>query len=420
MIEVITPPSVSQRNSADAGLRAVISWLAADFLSMLGDQFSTIAIYVMAVYALGPARAGLVLLASGIPRVLLTLLGGIVADRYSAKRIVFACDCARVIALGGSAILIAAVGVSLPSVTFVGVSLGICGAIATPPEGTLLVFALPAEDVPRFQGIRSVLVQLAAVIGGPAGGAVVAAFGAAAALSGDCVSFALVLVPLAMLPQRPRSEEPRIEAKRQGRPLAGLASGLSYVLSNPVVWSSLIVVSAMNALGSSVFGLAATQLTVERGWGPGGFGVLIGVFGVGGVTGGLLMIRLVRKVTRAGSMAALGFCAASLAFLIVALVDNLAGACLGTFAVGVGAGFGGGFIVPLIQTHTEENMMGRVMSALAVSTMGIVELSAPGAGFLVAGLGASRALVVAGAAGGLVAISALSFRPFRVARLPGR
>src|SRR6266567_9276963 len=95
------------RHAREPNLRRVVAWLAADFVSMIGDELSSLAIYVLAVYKLGPARAGLILLASGVARVSLTLLGGVVADRANTKKIVMMCDAARVLGLAASASWIA-------------------------------------------------------------------------------------------------------------------------------------------------------------------------------------------------------------------------------------------------------------------------------------------------------------------------
>jgi len=130
------------------------------------------------------------------------------------------------------------------------------------------------------------------------------------------------------------------------------------------------------------------------------------------------MIALAKRVVRAGRLVAAGFLVASMAFPALALSPGLAEASFSTCAIGLGAGFAGGWIIPLIQTHTTDLMIGRVMSVLAISTAGVVELSAAAAGFLVAAVGAPGALTGAGVTGAAVALASLALPALREAALP--
>jgi predicted MFS family arabinose efflux permease len=414
---MLTAHNAVHRHVREPNLYRILSWLAADFISMIGDELSTLAIYVLAVYKLGPAEAGLILLASGVARVALTLPGGVIADRANTKKIVMICDGARVIGLATIAGWIAANGVSLLSVGALAMYLAICGAIAVPAEGTLLIFALDPQDIPRFQGMRSVLIQAAGVAGAPIGGFIIAAFGGAAAVTGDCFSFAIVLSVLKFLPRRERRADRSRDMPRPGV-FKELRAGISYVLRSPVIWPCVVLIAIMNTLGSSVLAIAVARLTEQQGWGPAGLGVLLGTFGAGGIIGGLIMVALAKRVVHAGRLVSAGFLVASMVFPALAWSPGLAEASFSTWAIGLGAGFAGAWAIPLIQAHTADPMIGRVMSVVAVGTAGAVELSAAAAGFLVAAVGASGALTAAGMAGTVVALASLALPALREASLP--
>ena len=74
-------------------------WLALRALSDAGDQIWTIALAWTAVHVATPAAAGLVVAAGTVPRALVLLLGGVVADRYDARRVMILANGARIAVL---------------------------------------------------------------------------------------------------------------------------------------------------------------------------------------------------------------------------------------------------------------------------------------------------------------------------------
>ena len=74
-------------------------WLALRALSDAGDQVWTIALAWTAVHVATPAAAGLVVAAGTVPRALVLLLGGVVADRYDARRVMVLANGARIAVL---------------------------------------------------------------------------------------------------------------------------------------------------------------------------------------------------------------------------------------------------------------------------------------------------------------------------------
>ncbi|MBA3248012.1 MAG: MFS transporter, partial [Pyrinomonadaceae bacterium] len=76
-------------------------WLG-QVVSQLGDWFNTIAVYTLVLNLTGSGRAvGLVLVARFLPTVVIGPLAGVVADRYSRRRIMIISDVVRaVIVLG--------------------------------------------------------------------------------------------------------------------------------------------------------------------------------------------------------------------------------------------------------------------------------------------------------------------------------
>lgn len=86
----------------------VLRWLTAYTASLVGDSVYFVALGWSAQKAAGPTEVGLVMAAGALPRALLMLGGGIVADRFDPRRVILGSDALRCLL-----ILAAAAGIAL-------------------------------------------------------------------------------------------------------------------------------------------------------------------------------------------------------------------------------------------------------------------------------------------------------------------
>ncbi|NUL06502.1 MFS transporter, partial [Streptomyces lunaelactis] len=115
----------------------VLRWLGAYAASTVGDTIYYLALSWAATRGGSPAQAGVVLAISAVPRALLMLGGGVLADRLGPRRVVIAGDAARsVIVLGVAALLlVGAPGLWL--LAAVAVVFGVLDALFMPAVGAL-------------------------------------------------------------------------------------------------------------------------------------------------------------------------------------------------------------------------------------------------------------------------------------------
>src|SRR5215467_12403397 len=86
----------------------VVWWIGAT-TSLLGDQFYVVALPWVVLQLTGSAVAmGMVSMCTGIPRAVLMLMGGAVADRMSARRLLILTAICRAILVGAIAALLGA------------------------------------------------------------------------------------------------------------------------------------------------------------------------------------------------------------------------------------------------------------------------------------------------------------------------
>jgi len=232
---------------------------------------------------------------------------------------------------------------------------------------------------------------------GPAiGGLVVAAAGGPTALLIDAGTFFICGVLL--LDLRPRTEEIEDASVR-----ARLASAWSHLrsvreLRRVLVTEAVAIVFFASAPPVEVLYAKGTLHS-----GDSGYGLLLGVWGVGTVLGSLIFARWVRRSLTPLLIA--GTLAVGVAYLGWAAAPTLALACLAGVIGGLGNGMQWAAVISMVQKLTPPGLHGRLMSA--TESMGalcpalgyvlggtVAALSSPRAVFLIAGSASVIATVV--------------------------
>ncbi|MCI3270399.1 MFS transporter [Streptomyces cylindrosporus] len=148
---------------------------------MVGDSVYYIALSWAAVQAGTPAQAGLVMSVSAVPRALLMLGGGVVADRLGPRRVVIGSDVARCAAVSAVAALLFLADPGLWALALLALVFGTVDAVFMPAVGALPARVTTRDQLARVQGMRGLAIRFASVVGAPLGGLGVALGGAAAA-----------------------------------------------------------------------------------------------------------------------------------------------------------------------------------------------------------------------------------------------
>lgn len=107
-------------------------WLAGLGISLVGDQVFFIALGWSAVQTTGPGTAGLILAAGAVPRVVLMLIGGVMADRLGPRRVLIGSDTVRMVVMVVVAALLAYGEPRVVTLFIVSVTFGIVDALFQP------------------------------------------------------------------------------------------------------------------------------------------------------------------------------------------------------------------------------------------------------------------------------------------------
>ncbi|MGZ2355245.1 MFS transporter [Streptomyces sp. 372A] len=393
----------------------VLRWLGAYSASTVGDSVYYMALAWAAARSGSASQTGLVLAVGSIPRAVLLLGGGVLADRFGPRRVVVASDTARCLVILGLAGVLLLTSPTVWMLIAVALVFGAADALFLPAVGALPPRITAASQLARVQGMRGLATRTATVVGAPLGGVAVALGGPVLAFAAAGVLFAVAL-PL-LLTVRMRALPAPETAAPPGTAWRDLADGLRHIRRHPLL-GPLVLVVAVTELGFvGPLNLGLILLSDERGWGASGMGWVVAGFGAGaGASALLLAVR--GRIPRAGLVMCLTVLAGSFAIAALAYVPSVPLAATVAVLIGLFVGLGGSLCGALTQTVTDPAYLGRVTSVSTLFTHALAPLSYPVTGAAVAlwGTGpvfvASAALCAAGAATGLV------LAPLRRAELP--
>ena len=392
-------------------------------VSLVGTQMQNAAIdWHVWVLTRSPLALGFVGLVRIVPIVVLSLVGGLVADRRDRRRVLLVTQSTMTL-----------VALALGAVTLLGRdSVGLvylltaltsaAGAFDNPSRQSLIPRLVPENDLPGALSIMLSTFQLAS-IGGPALTGLVLA-GAAGAGPGppshahaglaliyflNAASFLAVLMTLVTL--KTSGEVVRGEGAPEN-PLASLKEGLHFVFTTPiVVWTMTLDFFATFFSGSmSLLPIFADQVLKA---GPAGYGWLRAAPGIGALLGSVWSsVRGVRR--RQGRV----FLWSVAAYGATTIVFGLSRSFFLTFAALALVGLSDTISTVVRQTVrqliTPDGLRGRMTGVNMVFFMGGPQLGELEAGF-VASLFASVALgasvaVVSGGVGTLLVVAFVAAR----------
>jgi MFS transporter, DHA3 family, tetracycline resistance protein len=362
-------------------------------ISALGNSFQVIAVTWLVLQQLhgSPLDLALALLALSIPRIPLTIAGGIITDRRDPRTVMLWSDATRA-ATSGALGLLALSGYA--PLWLLCVLLGahsVATGLFDPAAGSIPPRLVPREQLDGANSLMALSAQLGTVIGALPAGLVVATLDTAAAFGVNALSFAVAV--LAALQMSPLG---RVLGKTNTSVLHDAHDGVRYVMSFPWLIALLLIdtCAALAAIGPTSVGLPLIARDVLH-LGAEGYSLLLWSFGLGSVLG--FMLSGVYSPTRGRGRF---FCVVQM--LEAPLLVGVAFTPLPfTMVCLAGVGLLNGMLLvlflSLIQANVSKEMLGRVMSFVMLASVGLVPLSLYGSGAIAGAWGIQTLFLVAGA-----------------------
>jgi MFS family permease len=344
--------------SAIAGNSLLVRFLVSEFVSSIGDWLYLVALLVVVAEVADPVLLGLVGGARVLPYVVLSGLGGVLADRVDRRHILIATDLARGALMVA---LAAAIAVGAPiAVIVVLVVLAACGSSIAGPALYAYLPSLTRDETELgpANATWATLDNVAFIIGPAAAGLLTAIGGASGAMLLNAVSFGVVAVVLASLPAgRPRrgedgvgaaeARDDGVAAPRAERPQQPAAvpdeTAEPDAPGGPLVRrlaAPLLVDVGASVVGGGL-GIATVVIATQQlHAGEQGTGWLNAATGVGGVVGGLVAGRVVdsapaRVLAAGGIIGAIGLIALGATDALLVAIALMAVASAGLLVMDV-------------------------------------------------------------------------------------
>ena len=339
-----------------------------------------------------------------VPIVILGPIGGVLADRWDRRRLIIASDLSRAVVMIGLAI-VAATGMPVALAALLAAVSTAAGIVQPPCVAACTPRLVAAEELQRANATRAAIGQ-GSIVAGPALGAVLLGLSSpAVVIALNAASFLASAAAISAIGRSPAF----VPSREQGESLHLLREIRDGARALHEAPAAMRLVAA-DVLGSGAYGLLTVTLvlvSMRVGAGTGGYGLLLGMFGIGGVVGATVAAKLdAPALWRRMLLVALALVAVAIAGL--GLVHSLAAAIVLSVAGG------GGMIVAEVLSETalgrmlDDGVLARAYGlALPASLSGIV-IGSLVAGPLVASLGVTATFLVAGA--GLALASGLLLR----------
>lgn len=246
---------------------------AAQLLSSGGSQMTAIA-YPLLVLALtgSPAKAGLVAFARLLGMALFALPAGLMADRWSRRRLMIGSYALRALVIGTLAVLVATDQIVFWMIPLIAFVEGSGAAVFSVAQAGALRAVVPKDQLPAAIAVvtgREAVVSLTAP---PIGGALFT-IGRALPFLAHTISCALATV--ALLATRTPFQE---ERERDRAPIRDrLAEGFRFLWDNPFLRTTAFLYGLTNFIGPGVL-LAVVVIGKREGLSGGELGLLLATF----------------------------------------------------------------------------------------------------------------------------------------------
>jgi MFS family permease len=261
-------------------------------ISDIGSSISTLAFPLLVLYLThSPAQAGFVGAANALPRVVVTLLAGVLVDRWDRKRLMLFCDIGRAFSLA-----------SIPIAAAFGHLTIVQLYIAALIEGTLVVLAGLAEtaclpQVVSQEQLSAAVAQTEITEGtttlfGPPLSGLLFTFNAMLPFLADAISYAFSILTLLLI----RTPFQQKRSKRQGKLHAEIREGFVWLWHQPFI-RDMTVLSSLSALAHPGTVLIVIVLAQQQHATPAIIGLIFAAGGVGAILGSLLAARLQKRLT---------------------------------------------------------------------------------------------------------------------------
>ena len=335
-----------------------------------------------------PAALGLLTALQFAPITVLTLFGGVVADRVPRRRLLIVIQTISSVQAITLAVLTLSGAIQLWHVYVLAFILGVVSAFDFPTRQSFVSELVSRDELQSAISLNSSVFNGARILGPGIGGLIIAAWGIGWCFALNAVGFLAVLTSLALLDTRRLHETRR---GPRGALWTQLADGLRYAARQPRLRFTILVLAFIGTFGYN-FGVVLPLLARQAlGLDSVGFGSLNTAMGIGSLVAALGVVARLTPTDRGVLLAGGVF---SVLLLVVAFVPWYAVLLIVLVGLGLANVSYSALTNTTLQLYSDEAYRGRVLSLYTLLFAGTTPIGGALTGWLADAWGIRAALAL--------------------------
>jgi MFS family permease len=363
-------------------------------ISLIGTWMQRIALPWLVYHMTGSAfLLGLVGFAGQIPTFLLSPVAGVITDRFSRYKVLLITQIFSLVQAFILAILALTGVIEIWHIVLLSIIFGCINAFDVPSRHSFVIEMVEKkEDLGNAIALNSLMFNGARLIGPSIAGIMLATTGEGVCFLINAISYVFVIVSLLMM-HIPKKEFPRKETKMFNE----LKEGFNYTFGFAPIKHLLLLLAIVNLMGASYQVLMPVLAKEVLHGGSDVYGFLMGAAGLGALLGAAYLasresiLRLGRIIPFAATVFGGGLVA-------LAFTNYIPATMVLMIFIGLGLMLNTASSNTILQTITNDDMRGRVMSFYAMAIMGTAPFGSLLAGSLANLLGTQYAILIGGVA----------------------
>jgi len=353
-----------------------------------------------------PFMVGLVSAAATAPILLLSIPAGVFADRRAKLGIVRALQVAFLIQAAVLWWVTWTGRISIAGLIILVLIAGLIESFEIPARQSLIIRLVTKDDLQGAIALNSSGFNFARIVGPSIAAVVIAQLGISWVFGINALSFLAVVVGLSLIRLAPGTDVGTASGRSTWH---GIVEGFTFVRNDRLMWILMRVVALFSFLGIPVLTMLPVMAREHLGRGAGGYGTMMGAFGIGAVAGSLFIagpgtgmrrgtLLTVSSLALGAAMTAFGVSTSfplSLALLVICGAGMMANNAL---------------INGLMQSRVTDELRARVMALYVTVYIGMHPVGSAAAGWFAREFGVSA--TVTGMGFTLLLAAAWAFRRY--------
>lgn len=283
------PSSHFRQSLALLGTRRFGTFWFASLLANIGTWAQQVAQpWLLLSLGASPFVLGLDAFALGAPVLLLTLVGGALADRRDRRRTIAVFQSIQALCPVLLVVLLLTGTVQPWLVIALSLVVGITDALSMPSFQSIVPSIVEREQIPAGIALNTTQFNLSRILGPALAGLLMASVGVVGAFAVSAASYLpFILVALWVLPRAPAApaDMPALDARQ-------LREGVLEILREPMLRGALTTVFGSALLCAPLITFVPVLVKEEFQGGAGQFSAALGAFGLGGLLGAIALLAI--------------------------------------------------------------------------------------------------------------------------------